>query len=99
MSKKFQVYLKSFVAYNNIPNISVTLNNSHLTLFKHIYKEKDDKENEVTTELYGKQDSYLVVSRIENVDKKNFLRSETRIIVFDTGCYELKDIASVIERD
>ena len=108
----YEVCLKSFVAYNNIPNIGTGLNNFQLNLIKDVYEEEEEeeeeKENEVTVDSSEQDDAdhYVILTVNQDSDKektqkkkKRFIRSETRVIIFDTGCYELKDIQRVIMSD
>ena len=74
-----------------------------MKLTRQVYEEKE--EEEVIHPVLDVDD--VILAEHENFDildqkvktKDKFLHTETKVIVFETGCYELKDIENVILQD
>lgn len=94
----YEVALKSFVAYNNIPNISPRLQNNILHLVKHVYSYVPKLNDDLVTSTEG--DGWIVLNRVSNpYEVETIEHQETKEIVFDTGTYELKDLQNTILQD
>lgn len=95
----YEVALKSFVAYNNIPNVSSRLNNNVLHLVKDVYSYVHRPNDDLVTTSEGQD--YVILTRTDNPFEQEIKldHQESREIVFDIGSYELKDIENVIFRD
>lgn len=98
----YEVALKSFVTYNNIPNISKELSNNTLLLLN----PGEINNNEIIETSNSNSDNYNVIV----LDESSFyfsyrknqsfsLKHEERIITFETGTFSLQDISSVIQSD
>ena len=93
----YEVALKSFVGYNNIPNIGPHLHNNTLQLIKDCWEVKPVDDDDVVTE---EEENYTVLTHVDKpVASRTFMHHEYRGIVLDTGCYELKDVENAILRD
>ena len=91
--------MKSFVAYNNIPNVTPKLQNNTLHLLKDVYEEEHVENDDLVTT--SEVEDFVILTRTDDPYKstRKLVHLESRIIVFDTGCYELKDVQDVILRD